>query len=397
VKRTLVCSLLVALSGAPLGAQLPSLRIGDAAVPVERMQGGPAAPASALSALGAVVQLDGWRARVLLFGDTFNFASHSPFYRSRARTYQLATPAVRSATGLWLPLQFFIEHLPKAYPDRLAYQAGTLRLTRSTLAAAPDSARQPAASRAVPAPEPARAKPRPTQRVVVLDAGHGGRDPGKPGPNGLLEKSVALTIVNRLGGFLRERGYEVHLTRKTDTLISLADRPHRANTWKQGRPATVFVSIHANSHRSAATQGFETFFLSEARTDDERRVAEMENEAVQYEDGAPAPRASELDQIEYSLKNDFYLRASNSLAELIQRQLELSHPGPNRGVKQAGFRVLVGAVMPAVLVEVGFISNRAEARLLGTAAFQQKLAYSIAEAIDRFFRTHEHLFGAPSQ
>lgn len=394
MKHIFLCSLLATFGTASLTAQ-PALRIADTAIPLEHMQGGPAAPASALEALGAVVQLDDWRARVIIFGDTFSFASHSPFYRSGTRTWQLAASAVRNATGLWLPLQFYTDHLPRRYPSQLIYQGGNLRLTRP-LAAAADTPRQPPTRTTASRPAAARPTPKP-QRVVVLDAGHGGRDPGKPGPNGLLEKSVALTIVNRLAGFLRERGYEVHLTRKTDTLIALADRPHFANTLKKDRPATVFVSIHANSHRSSAAQGFETFFLSEARTADERRVAEMENAAVEYEDNSPAERTSELDQIEYSLKNDFYLRASNSLAELIQRQLATMHPGPNRGVKQAGFRVLVGAVMPAVLVEVGFISNNAEARLLGTSSFQQKLAYSIADAIDRFFSSHEHLFGVPSQ
>ncbi|HSL70389.1 MAG TPA: N-acetylmuramoyl-L-alanine amidase, partial [Longimicrobiales bacterium] len=240
-----------------------------------------------------------------------------------------------------------------------------------------------------PAPTGNTPATRPT-RVVVLDAGHGGVDPGKPGPNRLMEKTAALAVANKLAGFLRERGYEVHLTRKSDTLIALADRPHRANVWKANRPAAVFVSLHANSGVRAA-RGFETYFLSAARTDDERRVAEMENAAVQYENGPSSAAAPELDQILSGLKNDFYLRASNSLAELIQNSLATVHPGPNRGVKQAAFRVLVGAVMPAVLVEMAFISNPEEARLLGTSAFQQKIAYSVAQAIDRFFETHQHL------
>jgi N-acetylmuramoyl-L-alanine amidase len=335
---------------------------------------------------------------VVVFGDTFNFASHSPFYRVRGRAYQLITPAVRSNEEFWLPLQFFTETLPKTYPSRLNYQSGTLRLMMG-MAATPtprDTTRATTTVRTTP-PAAQPAPPRRVEKVVILDAGHGGVDPGTSAPTGLLEKTVALSITKRLAAFLKERGYEVHLTRTTDTLIALSDRPHMANLWKNGRPATIFVSIHGNSHRSLSVTGFETFFLSEARTDDERRVAEVENSAVKYETRPTGPRTSELEQIEYSLKNDFYLRASNSLAESIQRQLGTAHPGPNRGVKQAGFRVLVGAVMPAVLVEVGFLSNLQESRLLGRGTFQQTVAYNIAEAIDRFYRTHEQLFGPPPE
>src|SRR5690606_20702327 len=217
-------------------------------------------------------------------------------------------------------------------------------------------------------------------------------DPGKIGPNGLREKDVALAVSRRLAALLRAReGYEVHLTRTADTLISLDDRPALANRWKAGRPAALYISIHANSAGRGA-RGFETFFLSEARTEDERRVAEMENAAVAYEEERPhANGGHELDAILNTLRNDFYLRASNTFAEIVQRHLRAFHPGPDRGVKQAGFRVLVGAFMPAVLVEVAFISDAREARLLGSSDFQQKIAFALARAVDEFFAAHEHL------
>lgn len=131
-----------------------------------------------------------------------------------------------------------------------------------------------------------------------------------------------------------------------------------ANEWKAGRPAALFVSIHANSVSNRSVQGFETFFLSAARTEDEQRVAEMENAAIEFEDAHVPGAGQDLDWILNTLRNDFYLRASNDLAEVIQRKIGEIHPGPNRGVKQAGFRVLIGAFMPAVLVEMAFISNR---------------------------------------
>ncbi len=241
-------------------------------------------------------------------------------------------------------------------------------------------------------PAPAARTPKPEDtRLVVVDAGHGGRDPGKVGPDGVREKDVTLAIAKRLATALRERGYEVRMTRTTDTLIALADRPRMANRWKNGRPAALFVSIHANAYRGSA-EGFETYFLSDARTDDERRVAEMENAAVAYEERPAQAAGDDVGQILNGLRNDFYVHASDDLAEEVQRELAGFHPGPNRGVKQAGFRVLVGAFMPAVLVETAFISDRAEERLLATDGFQQKLALAIGDAIDRFFDRHEHLW-----
>jgi N-acetylmuramoyl-L-alanine amidase len=156
------------------------------------------------------------------------------------------------------------------------------------------------------------------------------------------------------------------------------------------------MSIHCNSVSTRSVRGFETFLLAEAQTADERRVAEMENAVVALEDGPSVPELPEIDQILNGLRNDFYLRASNDLAEVVQSSLALFHTGPNRGVKRAGFRVLVGAFMPAVLVEVAFISNPQEARALGTTDFRNQVATALATAVDDFFEGHEHLWAEGS-
>lgn len=381
-----------------------SLRLGTGAAPADRSRGFLAYPVEALQSIGAKVDGDARGARVILFSDTISFTAGSAFFRARGGAQQMVSPAYVLRDKLLVPAQVFSEWLPRTYGTQLAYRAGVLETTRLASAetrTAPAASARPQTQpqsrpqtppQTQPLPQrPVATRPAVTQpRIVVIDAGHGGRDPGAHGPNGLLEKSTALAIATRLSGFLKERGYEVRMTRASDTLIALADRPHFANQWKGERPAAVFVSIHANSGASAAS-GFETYFLSEARTEDERRVAEMENAAVRFED-KPAGPAPELDLIVNGLKNDYFQRASNDLAEVIQEHLAGVHPGPNRGVKQAGFRVLVGALMPAVLVEVGFISNREESRLLGTSVFQQKVAYSLAQAVDKYFSTHEHLW-----
>lgn len=369
-------------------------------VEVERSRGNAVFNLEALAPLGATVKSDARGARLEIFGTTITFEYTSPFFVAAGKIHQLATPARKGPRGSLVSTQFLTEWLPGHFRDRLSYREGVLKLKTDKERAAATTARKPGADTARKRTEtpaaatPAVPDPQSSEqaRVVVIDAGHGGRDPGKVAPNGLHEKNVALSVALKLGSLLRERGYEVHYTRTRDTLIALADRPRMANEWKRNRPATLFVSIHANSGVRGA-HGFETYFLSEARTEDERRVAEMENSAVKYEEKS-AGKLPELDLLINGLRNDYYQRASNDFAEVVQREVAAFHPGPNRGVMQAGFRVLVGALMPAVLVEIGFMSHPDEMRLLGTTAFQDKMAFGLARAISRFFESHQHLWVA---
>jgi N-acetylmuramoyl-L-alanine amidase len=386
----LVLILIALLQPLALRAQSASLGIdagsGVQMVQVDRGRGNAVFSLSALRSLGTV-ETTARGARLIVLGDTLIFEFGSPYVRAGKKVYQLIAPTQQRANQVLVSTQLLTELLPRKYPERIAFAGNVLR-TKSR----PEPS--PIAPSAVPSPSTSTS-PSTSKRVVIIDAGHGGVDPGKVGPNGLAEKNVTLTVATKLGALLRDAGYEIHFTRTTDTLIALSDRPRLANQWKNGRPATLFVSIHANSGASAA-HGFETYFLSEARTEDERRVAEMENAAVSYEDRS-AVKAPALDQLLLGLRNDYYQRASNDFAEVIQRELAPFHPGPSRGVKQAGFRVLVGAVMPAVLVEIAFISNPAEARMLGTAAFQDKIAYSLSRSIASFFDSHQHLWSDVSQ
>lgn len=354
--------------------------------------GHPAHPVGALRALGAHIELADGTATVRLLGDTLEFTAMSPFFLAAGRVYQLAEPVYAVGDTLFVPRQLFVEWLPARHPDRLALEGGLLRLASAADADAP--AEVGADPSPGPDPESTSDDAEPATRVVILDPGHGGRDPGRPGPNGLREKDVALALTQGVAETLRRRGYEVHLTRTADTLIALADRPHMANEWKAGRPTSLFLSIHANAFRDRSVRGFETYFLSEARTEDERRVAEMENAAVVYERRDGEAVADTMSHILNSLRNTFYVRASNDLAGAIQVALERVHPGPNRGVRQAGFRVLVGAFMPAVLVEVAYITNPRDAALLRSGRFHGRVADALADAIDRFFDSHAYMSAA---
>ena len=395
-------SALLALLFAPLaaGAQAPMVvGVGPSAVTTTAAlhRGYAAFPATALRALGMDVQSAPEGARVIAFRDTIAIHTLAPFFTAGGDLQHLAHPAYAEGGVVYLPRQFFTEWLPARYADSLTVNDGALVL-RSALAPAPvpaaaTPARDTAAAQPIgtPAPPPAPAPTaRDLARVVVIDAGHGGRDAGAQGPGGVREKDVTLGIALRLAALLRSRpGYEVHLTRATDTLVSLFDRPRLANQWRDGRPASLFISIHANSHRDASAQGFETFILSEARTADERAVAERENAAASYDD-REGPQ-DELSFILSDLRHEFYVHASHDLATLVQGQVDPFHPGLNRGVKQAAFVVLVGAYMPAVLVETAFVSNPSEARLLASSSFQDQMAMALSRAVGQFFDSHAYL------
>ena len=395
--RRLLPLLLVTIVATPALAQ-SALTVGSGGAPLTAAlhRGYPAYPATALRALGLAVDSGDEGARLVAFGDTIVLHTLSPFFTAGDALQHMAYPAYAEGGVVYLPHQFFAEWLPTRFAERLSFADGAL-LPRGAGGAVPGGASATeAGSGSEPLGRPAAQRPAPTARdlarVVVIDAGHGGRDSGARGPGGVAEKDVTLGIALRLAALLRGRdGYEVHLTRASDTLISLFDRPRLANGWKDGRAASLFVSIHANSSRDADVRGFETFILSEARTADERAVAERENAAASYDRRPDAPDQDEMAFILSDLRNEFYVHASHDLASLVQGEIRGFHAGPDRGVKQAPFVVLVGAYMPAILVETAFVSNASEARLLSSSGFQDRVAIALAGAIEEFFDTHAYL------
>jgi N-acetylmuramoyl-L-alanine amidase len=342
-----------------------------------------ALPLSALVAVGAEVSPRGGEVEVRLGGRELRFQSGSRIFSSGREFLQLADPVYTEDGVTFVPTQFFVEHLPSLGVEVDA-SARTIRRVR---AAGGASAAQAPAAEPAPAPQapvPVRKEP-PQKRLVVVDAGHGGVDPGAAGPGGSREKTINLAVARRLAEILRQNPeYEVRMTRDRDTLIALRDRTRMANGWRKEEQPALFISIHCNANPSRAARGFETYFLSEAKTADAKRVEEMENSAERYETDHGGKR-DPLSFILHDLRQNKYLRDSNDWAGIIQDELHHVHPGPNRGVKQAGFYVLNGAFMPAVLVEIGFISNRQEEQLLGSATQQAAIAERLARSIDAFF------------
>ena len=239
------------------------------------------------------------------------------------------------------------------------------------------------------------------RRTVVVDAGHGGVDRGMTGitqsQGRIFEKDITLHVARRVASRLSAAGVNVIMTRNADTLIALADRGRIAN--KQG--GDLFISIHVNAanpnwKEPGAARGFETYFLAEAKTEDERRVAAMENEAVRFDTDADAPKDDALGFMLSDMLQNEHLRESSDLADVIQARLRRAHPGPSRGVKQAGFRVLVTAFMPAVLIEIGFGTNRAEAGWIASADGQLQIADAITRAALDYLARYERRVGGGS-
>jgi N-acetylmuramoyl-L-alanine amidase len=179
----------------------------------------------------------------------------------------------------------------------------------------------------------------------------------------------------------------VVLTRGDDTFVPLGERTKIANREK----ADLFVSVHANAAESRQAEGFETYFLSAAKTEDARRVAQMENSVLRYENPSIDPASlGELNFILWDLAQNEYLRESSVLAESVQEEINRRLDLRSRGVKQAGFFVLNGAYMPAILFEMAFISNPREESLLHDSSFQSRIAEGLAESLlahlDRYSR-----------
>ncbi len=320
-------------------------------------------------------------------------------------TLPLSADVFRRADAVYVPLSMATELLPRLGtgvmfdPDkrelrRFAPVTASKRPTpaRSAPVSAPAAGGTVSARRSVPAaPVELRGS---RQRVVVVDAGHGGPDRGMSGPlmggPKVYEKNITLAVSKELQRALEQRGIRVVMTRTTDTLIALSDRGRIANDAK----GDLFVSIHVNAANPrwanpGGARGFETYFLAEAKTEDERRVAAMENEAVRFETRADVSGDDPLGFLLRDMAQNEHLRESSRLADLIQGGMRGVHPGPNRGVKQAGFRVLVTAFMPAVLVEIGFGTNRSEAAYMSTPEKQAELADTIADAVVRYLVEYE--------
>ncbi|RLE08866.1 hypothetical protein DRZ78_00250 [Candidatus Aerophobetes bacterium] len=216
---------------------------------------------------------------------------------------------------------------------------------------------------------------------IILDPGHGGRDPGAIGPTGLQEKEVTLSIARKLSQLIREKmGLEVYLTRKDDRYVSLDQRAEIANQLN----GDIFLSIHANAGFDKQAKGVETFFNSRyTYGEGAEMVAARENSVAESGDVPP-----EVKMILWDLIQNQYRSESNDLSHFIQRELSKSTGLEDRGVKSARFYVLRGVAMPACLIEVGFISNPWEEKELKKDSFRTKIALGIFNGLRNYIHSY---------
>lgn len=221
--------------------------------------------------------------------------------------------------------------------------------------------------------------------IIVIDPGHGGKDPGAVSKNGTKEKDINLEISKKLKDIFTKESdgkIEVYLTRDTDKFISLRKRSEFANKKK----ADIFLSIHANFTENARKEGVETFFLSAARTNDSRTVAAFENAVVSYDFEDKKKYMDIKNFILFDVLQQRNLEESQKLAAYIQTSTVSKTSSFSRGVKQAGFYVLFGTYMPSILIETGFLSNLEEEKKLKSPEYQLKMAKGIHYGIKNYLK-----------
>ena len=284
--------------------------------------------------------------------------------------------SVRIATGP----KFAVHRVTTTQPD-----ASSSRIVIDLLPAGTEPLAPPATTPATPAPTPEAPAVNPLPatgvRTVVIDPGHGGDELGAQGSRGTLEKEITLSVARRLRTLIESRlGLRVFLTRDDDRTMSLDDRSAYANSQK----ADVFVSIHANAAVRPAMKGAEVYYLTIDRADAEaRRMAESSDAQLPTLGGGTRT----IDLILWETAQARYLEQSNALANFVEQALRSRVEMSPRAVQQAPFRVLVGANMPAVLVEIGYLSNPDQEQSLSSSGYQDLVAQALLDAITRF-RAH---------
>ncbi|MFI5349943.1 MAG: N-acetylmuramoyl-L-alanine amidase [Elusimicrobiota bacterium] len=253
--------------------------------------------------------------------------------------------------------------------------------TAAPVAVSTPAARAPAPAAA--APKKAAAAPaKPRRRVIVVDAGHGGKDPGATGTRGTKEKDITLAAALELARVLRERGdFDVVLTRADDTFVPLADRSKKANDLS----ADLFVSLHCNATGNHRERGFEVYSVSETASDPEaERLAAVENSALELE--GKNPQDETANSILLAMTKTEMINESAPFAALVERAIGKRVDVPDRGQKQAGFYVLRGTHAPAILVEMAYVSFPKEEAMLGSRRFRRELVEGVAAGIGDYAR-----------
>ena len=376
----------------------------------------------AVSALGFAPKNDGTSLVVTMSGKKIEFWNGSNIVRSAGTIISFPTPVVTKDGHWWaegnLLLSAF-DRFYKAIGQKAAFRWGNTQAVAAAQTApqkqtapkiqpkqsAPVKKTQPAKTQQKAAPKaepkqkaeaPAKAaapapKPRSGRKpIVVIDAGHGGHDPGAVA-NKIREKDINLRAATQLAKILKEKGADARLTRSTDVYLKLAERTAFANK----NNADVFISLHCNSmpKGKSGVAGFEIYIMALPSDKDAMNLAIVENREISGDahSAAEIQKADKKTQLLLKILGDMQqndkIGASTELTEVLHANAKKSGL-PMRKVAQAPFFVLRGAGMPAVLVEMGYLTNAAEAKRLNTAAYREKMCRSLADGIMTFIETH---------
>ncbi|MDP8267856.1 MAG: N-acetylmuramoyl-L-alanine amidase [Candidatus Tenebribacter davisii] len=304
------------------------------------------------------------RLNINIYGEQLIFLIDSSYLQYRSDYYNMTHEIIQQDGKYYLPARFLTVILPRIFDNRMSWKAGKL------VATAPMDN---------------------SIKRIVLDPGHGGKDPGAIGYSRKhLEKEVVLELALKLKKKLEQQlDVIVLLSRDKDEFVSLQQRTKMANE----NNADLFISIHCNAHRNSKVNGIEVYYLSTAKTDEARAVEAMENQVVyEYEGGKEAVKKYDnLAFILADMAQNEHLEESYDLGANLQSSLVHNTEAYDRGVKQANFYVLRGAFMPSVLIECGFLSNKEEEKKLITNSYQAKLIDSIFKGIKDFKMKYDQM------
>jgi len=301
-------------------------------------------------------------------------------------------PSIRNKGEILLPLCFAKEIIKAFYPDlKIKEQGSSLFFEHLLLAKKKPKKRK---------------KEKTTKRssscndkitFIIIDPGHGGKDPGAIGARGIKEKNITLKVALLLKNILKRKtkNIKIKLTREKDKFIELTARTDLANKFLKKNNNGLFISIHVNASLSSKTSGFETYFLSQnPSNEDARNTATLENDVITLEKKGPFFKKSfeDINYLEAMMLTTQIQKESTCLAEAIQKNLDTKiKKFKSRGVRKADFFVLRGALMPAALVEIGFITNKKERTYLLKGYYQKKIAEGISKGICSFLKKYNSL------
>ncbi len=343
---------------------------------------------------------------------TCAFALGVPYIFANGNAVKLSSPTIFENETVWAPLNETVEIFSKAFSKSYVLDSAVGTLNSLAADKPPSSAAEKSSSSAHPsqaATPPAQAKPSAPKtsapnknapagsrevRTIIIDPGHGGKDPGAIGKIS-NEKDIVLSVAKLLQKELLAKGFEVKLTRSTDKFIQLSERPQLANKWN----GDLFISLHCNAidgtdARKKKTRGFRIYVLRDPESEEDRAIARRENKVAKtYGDKNSKDELSPLDWLKIQARLEQYKHASYTFTEKAIRSYEGGKiPKQGSGAGGAGFMVLVGAFMPATLVELGFISNPEEEKYMVSDKGQKDMARRLAAGVEEYKKaTDEYL------